>query len=153
MLNFSISIPHRSVRLVVALASATGCRESRPPDSSAATVDTALPDRYHQAPLDTLTPATYDGWKEYRLVCDRCHGEDAGGTTFGPDLLAALRPTGSVPDRATFVALLLTGRPDRGMPAAATLGLGQEHFDGLYAYLQGRSAGQYLGGRPALRDR
>lgn len=110
--------------------------------------------RPHQAlAADTLDPQTYDGWKRYRLVCDRCHGEDAQGTTFGPSLLEALKPTGAVPSKEAFVALMASGRPARGMPPAAKLGLTPEYFDGLYDYLQGRSAGRFSGGRPVRRDK
>lgn len=109
-------------------------------------------DPLHPPPVDTLAPLEYDGWKQYRLLCDRCHGEEARGTSFGPDLLAALRPTGAVPSREAFIALLLSGRPDRGMPPAAQLGLAPETFDGLYLYLRGRSEGRYRGGRPARQE-
>lgn len=109
-----------------------------------------LDDPYHLPPADTLPPEIYTGWKQFRLLCDRCHGEDARGTTFGPDLLPALRPDGSVPTREAFIALMIHGRPERGMPAAATLGLSPQYFAGLHAYLLGRSTGVFAGGRPAL---
>ncbi len=105
------------------------------------------------AQADTLDAATYNGWKQYRLLCDRCHGEEARGTTFGPDLLPAFKPSGTVPSVEAFKALLATGRPDAGMPSAATLGLGAEQVDGIYAYLHGRSSGQFTGGRPVQRER
>jgi hypothetical protein len=46
---------------------------------------------------------------------------------------------------------MVNGRPDKGMPAAARLGLEPRHFEGLYEYLSGRSSGKYFGGRPSLR--
>ena len=112
---------------------------------------TAAADPYHPPPADTVEAATYEGWKQFRLLCDRCHGEDAEGTSFGPNLLLSLKPDGNTPNRAAFVALLISGPPDRGMPPAARLGLKPESFDGLYDYLEGRSAGRFLGGRPARR--
>jgi mono/diheme cytochrome c family protein len=51
----------------------------------------------HYTSLDTLPPQTYEGWKQYQLVCARCHGEEAQGSSFGPSLLAALKPDGSIP--------------------------------------------------------
>jgi mono/diheme cytochrome c family protein len=131
----------------LATALACGGEAERTPDAAIAS------DVYHLPPADTLAPELYNGWKQFRLLCDRCHGEDARGTTFGPDLLPALGPAGSVPTREAFIALLIHGRPDRGMPAAATLGLSPEYFDGVYKYLHGRSAGELFGGRPALRER
>ena len=109
-------------------------------------------DPYHPSPRDTLDAVTYEGWKHFRLLCDRCHGEEARGTTFGPDLLPALRPDGAVPSLAAFIELMRTGRCDKGMPTAEMLGLAPEHFDGLYRYLHGRSTGQLSGGRPARRE-
>jgi cbb3-type cytochrome c oxidase subunit III len=131
----------------LAASLACGGESERLPDAAIAT------DPYHLPPADTLAPELYNGWKQFRLLCDRCHGEDARGTTFGPDLLPALSADGAVPTREAFIALLIHGRPDRGMPAAATLGLSPQYFDGLYNYLHGRSAGALYGGRPALRER
>ena len=37
-------------------------------------------DPYHLPLSDTLDRATYEGWKQVRLLCDRCHGDDAQGT-------------------------------------------------------------------------
>ena len=98
--------------------------------------------------VDTLPPAVYEGWKQYSLICARCHGENAQGTSFGPSLLVALRPDGTVPTKAAFLQVLTAGRPAKGMPSAATVGLDSTYFEGLYAYLQGRSSGQYHAGRP-----
>jgi hypothetical protein len=109
----------------------------------------AVIDVYHPAPADTLGPAEYEGWKQYRLLCDRCHGEDVQGTTFGPSLLPSLRPDGAVPTREAFIELLSTGRSDKGMPSGERLGLHPKYLDGLYDYLKGRSAGRLRGGRPA----
>lgn len=108
-------------------------------------------DAARTAPRDTLDAAAYQGWQQFSLNCARCHGDEALGTTFGPNLLVSLRPEGPVPTREAFIALLTAGRPARGMPSAATMGVAAEHFDGLYAYLSGRSAGRLHGGRPARR--
>jgi hypothetical protein len=131
----------------LALTGLLGCGRG----SSRARSDSLAFDPYHPPPADTLEPAAYEGWKQYRLVCDRCHGEEARGTTFGPDLLEALKPGGPVATREGFIALMVVGRPEKGMPPASRLGLAPEHFDGLYDYLHGRSTGRYFGGRPARR--
>jgi mono/diheme cytochrome c family protein len=102
---------------------------------------------------DSVDAATYDGWKQYSLQCARCHGDDALGTSFGPNLVASLRSDGTIPSREAFLALLASGRPDKGMPAAATLGLDQKYFDGIYEYLSGRSAGRFRGGRPVRKGK
>lgn len=110
--------------------------------------DSTRPAGRTSATTDTVDAPTYEGWKQYRLLCDRCHGEEARGTTFGPDLMPAFKAGGAGASAESFKALLTTGRPDKGMPSAATLGLSPEHFDGLYRYLQGRSSGKLKGGRP-----
>jgi mono/diheme cytochrome c family protein len=102
----------------------------------------------HYTSIDTLPPETYEGWKQYQLVCARCHGEEAQGSSFGPSLLAAMKPDGSVPTKEAFVQLLVAGRPDKGMPPAKTLGLEPQYFDGMYDYLHGRATGAYKPGRP-----
>jgi mono/diheme cytochrome c family protein len=108
-------------------------------------------DPYHPAPHDTVDAVVYDGWKQYFLQCSRCHGEDANGSSFGPSLLAALKPDGSVPTQDEFVNVLTHGRRDRGMPSAATMGVDSSYFAGLYRYLKGRSDGTLRAERPARR--
>ena len=148
----------RSSSCALTLAALSGCASGsqapapepeRARGTEAATP--AQPDPYHPVPRDTVDAAAYDGWKQYGLHCSRCHGEEAQGSSFGPSLLAALRPDGSVPDQAQFVSLLTNGRPSKGMPSAGTMGLDPAHFAGLYQYLKGRSDGVLHGGRPARR--
>jgi mono/diheme cytochrome c family protein len=105
----------------------------------------------HTAPQDTIDASTYEGWKQFSLQCARCHGDDGLGTSFGPNLLPALKSDGSVPSHEAFLALMASGRPDKGMPSAAKLGIDPKYFDGLYSYLKGRSEGRLKGGRPALK--
>ena len=76
------------------------------------------------------------------------HGEEAQGSSFGPSLLAALKPDGGISTKEAFVQLLVSGRPDKGMPSAKTLGLDPKYFDGMYDYLHGRATGTYKPGRP-----
>jgi hypothetical protein len=100
---------------------------------------------------DVLDADTYVGWQQYRLLCDRCHGEEARGTSFGPDLMPAFKDGGTIGSAATFKTFITAGRPDKGMPPASQLGLSPEHFDGIYRYLHGRSNGKYVGGRPVRK--
>ena len=100
------------------------------------------------AGADVLDANTYVGWQQYRLLCDRCHGEEARGTSFGPDLLPAFKEGGTIASADAFRAFITAGRPDKGMPPASKIGLSPEHFDGIYRYLHGRSNGTYAGGRP-----
>jgi mono/diheme cytochrome c family protein len=137
------------------LASLSGClADDRTPDTretaSSLTRSFLATAAYtpHSTSPDTLPPETYEGWKQYSLICARCHGEDAQGSSFGPSLLTAMKGDGSVPSKEAFVQLLAAGRPDKGMPPAKTLGLEPQYFDGMYDYLHGRATGTYKGGRP-----
>ncbi len=112
----------------------------------------AEPDPWHHPARDTVSLEAYRGWQQYSLQCARCHGEDALGTSFAPDLVLALKPDGNVPNREAFLAVLAGSRESKGMPSAARLGIDPAYFEGLYQYLKGRSEGRLKGGRPARRD-
>ena len=144
---------------LVLLGAPCGCSGATPapaprPVDSTLTVTAAgpPPDPYHQPPRDTVEIVAYRGWQQYSLQCARCHGEEGQGTSFAPSLLLALRSDGHASTRDEFVRILTDGRPDKGMPAASTMGLDPDHFDGLYQYLKGRSDGLLHGGRPARRE-
>jgi cytochrome c len=117
--------------------------------TSAPAAAPTAPDPYHPPPRDTVDAETYNGWKQYSLHCARCHGDDALGTTFGPNLVTSLGPTGEVSTREDFLEVLRNGRHDKGMPSAAKMGLDSVYFEGLYRYLAGRGSGTLKGGRPA----
>ncbi len=114
--------------------------------------ESALADPYHSPPRDTLPRAAYEGWKQFMLQCARCHGESATGTSFAPDLTRSLRPDGPVPTREGFLQTVGDGRPEKGMPAAATLGLDLPQTEQIYLYLRGRAEGEIHAGRPAVRS-
>jgi mono/diheme cytochrome c family protein len=94
---------------------------------------------------------TYQGWKYYNLNCARCHGEDALGTTIAPHLILSLKPDGTIPNQAMFVATVCGGRPQKGMPAWCTIGMTPGQIDTIYSYVKGRSDAKIHPGRPARR--
>jgi mono/diheme cytochrome c family protein len=110
-----------------------------------------LRDPYHQAPRDTVAQDVYDGWKLYNLNCARCHGEDVQGTTIAPHLINSLKPNGPINTKELFIQTVCAGRPEKGMPAWCSLGLGLDQIEKIYAYVKGRSEGKIGPGRPALR--
>ena len=97
---------------------------------------------------DTLlaSPSEYEGWKRYHLYCDRCHGQDAMGTTFAPDLRRSIAADGLV-TREIFVQVVRDGRAANGMPAFGTL-LRDEQIAQIYDYVKARSDGRLVRGRP-----
>lgn len=114
--------------------------------------DSAYFAKYHPAPRDTLSPATYDGWKQFQLNCSRCHGQDAQGSSFAPSLVAALQPGGAVPTDTAFLRIACNGVPGTGMPAWCTIGLSQDNLKSIYLYVKARSDGTIHPGRPMLRQ-
>jgi cytochrome c len=123
----------------------------------AATVSTRavaqeLRDQYHQPPRDTVSQAVYDGWKQFNLNCARCHGEDVLGTTIAPHLIISLKPDGPINTKELFMSTVCSGRPEKGMPAWCSLGLGMDKIEQIYTYVKGRSDGKIHPGRPAVRQ-
>lgn len=110
-----------------------------------------LRDAYHQAPRDTVTQQAYDGWKQFNLLCARCHGEDVLGSTIAPHLVVSLKPNGPINTKELFVQTVCAGRPEKGMPAWCPLGLEMDKIEAMYVYVKGRSEGTIHPGRPAVK--
>jgi hypothetical protein len=64
-------------------------------------------------------------------------------TPVGPSLLVSLKTR----TKEEFRAALLNGRVEKGMPAYSSSQLATENWEGLYAYLKGRSDGRIQAGR------
>ena len=71
-------------------------------------------DIYHPAPRDTVPQGVYAGWKNFQLNCARCHGEEATGTSFAPNLLHSVGPDGAISSQSIFVATVCQGAPSCG---------------------------------------
>jgi mono/diheme cytochrome c family protein len=110
-----------------------------------------LRDQYHQAPHDTVSQETYDGWKQFNLNCARCHGEDALGTSFAPHLILSLKPDGPINTKELFVQTVCAGRPEKGMPSWCALGMEMGTINEIYSYVKARSDAKMAPGRPAVR--
>ena len=120
-------------------------------DTGTETAGGELRDKYHPAPLDTVPQQVYEGWKQFNLNCARCHGEDALGTTIAPHLIVSLKPDGPINTKELFMSTVCAGRPQKGMPAWCSLGLGMDKIEQIYTYVKGRSDGKIHPGRPAVR--
>lgn len=87
--------------------------------------------------------ATLQGWKTWRaLACERCHGAEQEGLV-GPSLVESLKTL----SKEQFHDITLHGRPEKGMPNFSTSPMVQKNWEGLYAYLKGRSDGKINAGR------
>lgn len=81
--------------------------------------------------------ATLQGFKTWRAAaCDRCHGPNQEGMV-GPSLITSLQ----VLSKDEFVATVMKGRLEKGMPSFEASAQVTENMSALYAYLKGRSDG------------
>lgn len=107
-----------------------------------------LHDKYHPAPMDTVTQVVYTGWKYFNLNCARCHGEDVTGTTLAPHLIDSFK-SGKV-DHTEFWKVVHGSRASRGMPNWSGV-IEDDKLQAIYEYVKGRSDGKLHPGRPAQR--
>jgi mono/diheme cytochrome c family protein len=85
---------------------------------------------------------TLEGWKTWRaLACERCHGAEQQGLV-GPALVESLK----VLSKEDFHTTVMNGRPEKGMPPFNGSSMVVNNWEGLYAYLKGRSDGRILPG-------
>ena len=85
-----------------------------------------------------VDPKTLDGWKTWRaLACERCHGAEQEGLV-GPALVDSLKKL----TKEEFHTTIMNGRLDKGMPNFSGSTMVTQNWEGLYAYLKGRSDGK-----------
>jgi mono/diheme cytochrome c family protein len=118
-----------------------------PPPAKAAHLAAATK---HGAKPDSLavTPSEYDGWKMFHVYCYRCHGVDAMGGTFAPNLRHSVSSQGTV-THDVFLQTVTWGRTGLGMPSWREL-LDTTQMNDIYHYLLARSSGRLLPGRPHI---
>lgn len=108
-----------------------------------------LHDKYHPAPLDTVSQVVYTGWKYFNLNCARCHGEDVTGTTIAPHLIDSFR-SGKV-DHDEFWRVVHGSRVAKGMPNWSGV-IPDDKLEAIFQYVKGRSEGKLHPGRPAVKQ-
>lgn len=90
-----------------------------------------------------VDPVTLQGWKTWRaMACERCHGAAQEGMV-GPSLIESLKTI----TKERFHEQLMKGNPEKGMPPYSGVEMVTKNWEGLYAYLKGRSDGQINPGR------
>ena len=121
----------------IAILSAAALMVSRTAETAlAANQDSAAP--YTVQDGDKVDPKTLDGWKTWRaLACERCHGAEQEGLV-GPSLVESLKTL----SKEDFHTTVINGRADKGMPPWGASEMMQKNWEGLYAYLKGRSDGK-----------
>jgi cytochrome c len=91
-----------------------------------------------------VTRDVFHGYQFYNSYCYRCHGTDATGGQLAPDLR---RTVSSAMDLKAFMAVAMTGKADKGMPAWAGF-LTEDDVIHIYKYVKGRSLDLLSPGRP-----
>jgi mono/diheme cytochrome c family protein len=121
----------------IAILSAAALMASRTAETAqAADQNSAAP--YTVQDGDKVDPKTLDGWKTWRaLACERCHGAEQEGLV-GPSLVDSLKTL----SKEDFHTTVINGRPEKGMPPWGASEMIQKNWEGLYAYLKGRSDGK-----------
>ena len=111
--------------------------------STSATAAPAPDALYQVQDGNKVDEKTLKGWKTWRaLACERCHGAAQEGMV-GPSLVESLKKL----SKEDFHTLMMNGRPEKGMPPFNTSAMVNENWEGLYAYLKGRSDGKIQPGR------
>jgi len=91
---------------------------------------------------------TLAGWKTWRaLACERCHGANQEGLV-GPPLVESLKKL----SKEDFHKTVMNGRPEKGMPPFSASKMVMDNWEGLYAYLKGRSDGKIKPGHVYAMD-
>jgi cytochrome c len=92
-----------------------------------------------------VTVSVFHGWEKFNSYCFRCHGTDAVGSEYAPDLRHSLE---SGMSRSEFIAIMMEGRPDKGMPKWSGF-FDPDDAEQIYQYVKARSVGLVGIGRPS----
>jgi mono/diheme cytochrome c family protein len=125
--------------LALALSTATAADDAT---QAPATSESASTELYQVQDGNKVDAKTLMGWKTWRaLACERCHGANQEGLV-GPALVDSLKTL----SKEDFHTTLMNGRAEKGMPPFNTSAMVNENWEGLYAYLKGRSDGKIAPG-------
>jgi len=91
-----------------------------------------------------VTKTVFHGYAAYNSYCFRCHGEDAIGSSYAPNLRQSLN-NGMTESEFTNVAMV--GRKDKGMPSWAGF-FEPDEIHEIYAYVKARAVGALGTGTP-----
>src|SRR5918993_1790418 len=126
--------------LVLALALSTASAAENATQAKPEAASTAL---YQVQDGNKVDASTLQGWKTWRaLACERCHGAAQEGMV-GPSLIESMKRL----SKEEFHDRLMKGSPEKGMPPFSGSEMVNKNWEGLYAYLKGRSDGEIKPGR------
>ncbi len=111
------------------------------PDGHTVTTDFAVftgPDQKH------VTATVFHGYEQYNSYCFRCHGGDAVGGEYAPDLRKSLA---SGMTWSQFLGTAMAGRQAKGMPSWAGF-FEEKDIRAIYDYVKARQLDLVPVGRP-----
>lgn len=136
-----IPIAMGTAHMAYAQVMTTGARSTQPATHAAGALYTVMDG-------NKVDAMTLQGWKTWRAVaCERCHGAEQEGLV-GPSLVEGLKQL----TKDEFHTTVIYGRPEKGMPPFGGSKMVTENWEGLYAYLKGRSDGRIKPGHLYPRD-
>ena len=128
------------VAVTIALSTAVYSENATPSSKNA---DASAVSYKVEADGTKVDAQTLAGWKTWRaLACERCHGAEQEGMV-GPSLVESLKKL----SKEDFHTVIMNGRVEKGMPPFNASAMMQKNWEGLYAYLKGRSDGKIKPGR------
>lgn len=83
-----------------------------------------------------VTKMVFRGYELYNSYCFRCHGEDANGSEYAPNLRHAISRDGLT--REQLIRIAMEGRKAKGMPAWAGF-FSPHEMEAIYEYVAGRA--------------
>jgi cytochrome c len=95
-----------------------------------------------------VTKDIFGGFEKYNSYCFRCHGFDAVGGEYAPDLRKSLN--NGMSKREFFVASM-EGRPSKGMPGWAGF-FDADELNQVYEYVEARARALLPPGRPPSKS-
>ena len=89
---------------------------------------------------------TFTGWRTYHGFCHQCHGPDAIGSTFAPNLVELMKDL----DKKRYMSSMDDGYTGQigVMPGFKENPNVSKRYEELYAYLMARADGELGPGRP-----
>ena len=142
----------KMVDWILSLKNETGARQTPPtretftykaPKGESVTTDFPVFLKGHESD-HVVTEAVFTGWLQFNSTCFRCHGLDATGSSYAPDLRKSLRDGMT---EQQFIAIAMVGVKAKGMPAWAGF-YDELEMVQIYQYVKARSLGVIPEGRP-----